>query len=249
MTPSSASTEAVVLLAKAVAEIRASHAQLQSLISQLLAKVDMLPATSPLVPPIAAVGVNDMSFAAPLSLCTHFPNINSLALAVIITHEFKAADLHKLDLTSHDKKMAYMFNRTMNQFKISHHAAREYKTLFSVLIPLQTHFQILAFHINNASATETFWAYMEQLLELVAEHKWSVVFAYSSTIDMPKWWLAITPNEATATAISSPNMSMPTRSPHPSQTIKSTSATHTSSNLSGPSHKFNDGKGTANPCP
>ncbi|KAG6875158.1 hypothetical protein C0993_010550 [Termitomyces sp. T159_Od127] len=155
MTPPSASTEAAVLSAEEVAEIRTSHTQLQALISQLLAKVDALPAlapapapmmlpapqaSGPFVPPIATVGLNGASFAAPLSLRTRFPDIDTSALAAIIMHEFKAADLHKLDPTNRDKETAYTFNGSTNQFELSHCAAREYKTPFSVLIPLQSYF-------------------------------------------------------------------------------------------------------------
>ncbi|KAG6874595.1 hypothetical protein C0992_007381 [Termitomyces sp. T32_za158] len=155
MTPPPASTEATVLSAEEVAEIRTLHAQLQALISQLLAKVDALPAlapapalltlpvpqaSGPFVPPIATIGLNGASFAAPLSLCTRFPDVDTLALAAIITHEFKAADLHKLDLMNRDKETAYTFNGLTNQFELSHHAVREYKTPFLVLIPLQSYF-------------------------------------------------------------------------------------------------------------
>ncbi|KAG5720962.1 hypothetical protein E4T56_gene413 [Termitomyces sp. T112] len=111
----------------------------------------------PFVAPITAVGVNGASIATPLSLCTHFPNVDTSVLIAIITHKFKAADLHKLNPTNCNKETAYMFNGLTNQFKISHHAAKEYKNHFLVLIPLQTYFWILAFHVNNTSAMDTFW--------------------------------------------------------------------------------------------
>ncbi|KAG6885187.1 hypothetical protein C0993_004971 [Termitomyces sp. T159_Od127] len=151
--PPSASPEPAALSAEEVAEIRNSRT-IQALITQLIAKVDAQPdpstapdpqtlapaAASESVPPIAAVGVNGASFAAPLSLCTHFPDVDTSVLASIITHEFKAADLHKLNPTNRDKETAYTFNGLTNQFEVSHRAAKEYKTPFSVLIPLQTYF-------------------------------------------------------------------------------------------------------------
>ena len=76
--------------------------------------------------------------------------------------------------------MAYTFNGSTNQFEVSHKVAREYKMPFSVLIPLQSYFQILAFHVNSAAATDTFWTYTEQLLELVAEYEWPAVLTYHS---------------------------------------------------------------------
>ena len=165
MTPPPAPAEGATLSAEEVAEIQNSHAQLQALITQLIAKVDAQPepastaaGQSPgaFVPPIAAVGVNGASFVAPLSLCTRFPDVDTSVLAAIITHKFKAADLHKLDPTNRDRETAYMFNSLTNQFEVSHWMAKEYKTAFSVLIPLQTYFWILAFHINNVLAIDTF---------------------------------------------------------------------------------------------
>ncbi|KAG5341960.1 hypothetical protein C0989_006472 [Termitomyces sp. Mn162] len=97
-------------------------------------------APSPFVPPIAAVGINGASFTAPLSLCTCFPDAERSVLVAIIMHKFKAADLHKLNPMNWDREMAYTFNGSTNQFEVSHRAAKEYKTLFSVLIPLQTYF-------------------------------------------------------------------------------------------------------------
>ena len=157
MTPPPASPEVATLSVKEVAEIRSSHVQLQALITQLIAKVDAQLEPQPVpsfphstafpagptmaagafVPPIAVVGVNGTSFTTPLSLCTWFPNVNSSVLAAIIMHEFKAADLHKLDPTNHNKETAYTFNGTTNQFEVSHWAAKEYKTAFSVLIPFK----------------------------------------------------------------------------------------------------------------
>ncbi|KAG5351645.1 hypothetical protein C0989_005417, partial [Termitomyces sp. Mn162] len=161
---------------------------LKNLMAQLLDRVSspapsplpnlLIPATGmatlppgPFFPLIAAVGINGASSTTPLSLRTCFPDANSAVLVAIITHDFKAADLHKLDPTNWDQETAYTFNGATNQFEVSHHARREYKTPFSVLIPLQTYFHILTFHMNDAAATEMFWAYTEQLLELVAEYK------------------------------------------------------------------------------
>ncbi|KAG6898154.1 hypothetical protein C0993_007053 [Termitomyces sp. T159_Od127] len=198
MTPPPALPETATLSAEEVAEIRNSHTQLKNMMSLLLewigsqatpAPIPSLPTTAikqnpqlapPFVPPIAALGVNGVLSAIPLSLCTRFPDADLAILAVIITHNFKAADLHRLDPTNCNRKTAYTFNGSSNQFEISHRAAKEYKTPFSVLIPLQTYFCILTFHVNDSTATKTFWAYTEQLLKLVAEYEWPVVFAYHS---------------------------------------------------------------------
>ncbi|KAH0581747.1 hypothetical protein H2248_011430 [Termitomyces sp. 'cryptogamus'] len=166
--------------------------ELKNLMAQLLDRVSPSPLSNlliaaigmatlllgPFVPPITAVGINGASLTTPLFLRMHFPDANSAVLATIITHDFKTADLHKLDPTNQDQETMYTFNGATDQFKVSHCAGREYKMPFSVLIPLQTYFHILVFHVNDAAATEMFWADTEQLLELVAEYKWSAVFAY-----------------------------------------------------------------------
>ncbi|KAG6867038.1 hypothetical protein C0993_007326, partial [Termitomyces sp. T159_Od127] len=116
----------MVLSAEEVAEIRTSHAQLQALISQLLAKVDVPPALSP-APTLLTLPV-------PQAMGPFVPSITTIGvntLAAIITHEFKAADLHKLNLMNGDKETAYTFNRLTNQFELSYYAVREYKTPFS----------------------------------------------------------------------------------------------------------------------
>ncbi|KAG5725572.1 hypothetical protein E4T56_gene9085 [Termitomyces sp. T112] len=112
------------------------------------------------VPPIPGAGLNSASSTASLSLCTHFPNVNSVVIMAIISHEFKATDLHKLNPTNCDKEVAYTFNGLTNQFK--------------------TYFDILAFHINNTSATSSFFHYTTHLVKLIAEYKWTAVYNYHS---------------------------------------------------------------------
>ncbi|KAG5337252.1 hypothetical protein C0989_010085 [Termitomyces sp. Mn162] len=192
MTPPPASSEPASLTTEEVAEIRNSHTQIIVLMNQLLEKNGSQPSfpashaassaagqtAASFVPTIMAVGTYGASSAIPLPLHSRFPDADTSVLVVIITHNFKAADLHKLDPTNRDRETTYTFNGLTNQFKISNWAAKEYKTPFLVLIPLQSYFQILMFHVNDCAATESFWAYIEQLLELVAEYKWSVVYAY-----------------------------------------------------------------------
>ncbi|KAG5734538.1 Integrase/recombinase xerD like protein [Termitomyces sp. T112] len=133
---------------------------------------------STFVPPIPGTGINGASSAASLSLHTHFPDVDMAVIVAIITHEFKASDLHKLDPTNWDKETAYTFNGSTNQFKVSNQVAREAKTPFSVIISLQSYFDILSFHISNVSAMSTFFRYMAHLIKLIAKYKWSAVYDY-----------------------------------------------------------------------
>ncbi|KAG6855586.1 hypothetical protein H0H87_000517 [Tephrocybe sp. NHM501043] len=67
------------------------------------------PAITPVVPSIEfmpPMSLTNVNSASPLhSLHSHFPNIEAVVIMAIITQEFKAANLHKLDPTNHDKEM------------------------------------------------------------------------------------------------------------------------------------------------
>ena len=56
--------------------------------------------------------------------------------------------------------------------------AKEYETSFSVIIPLQSYFNILAYHINDATATSSFFHYMAHVMKLLAKYKWVAVYNY-----------------------------------------------------------------------
>ncbi|KAG6867237.1 hypothetical protein C0993_005336, partial [Termitomyces sp. T159_Od127] len=172
-----------------------SHAELRAMMQDLLARFNSTPTastslftTTPMpaptlpgptfVPPIPGVGLNGASSAAFLSLRTHFPDVDSAVIVAIISHEFKAMDLHKLDPTNCDRDVAYTFNGSTNQFEVSNRAAKEYKTPFSIIIPLQMYFDILAFHVNNASATSLFFCYTTHLVKLIAEYEWTAMYDY-----------------------------------------------------------------------
>ena len=60
--------------------------------------------------------------------------------------------------TNRDKETAHTFNGTTNQF--------------------ETYFNILAFHVNSATATGAFYCYTAHLLKLVAEYEWTAIYYY-----------------------------------------------------------------------
>ncbi|KAG6895767.1 hypothetical protein C0993_009204 [Termitomyces sp. T159_Od127] len=144
--------------------------------------------TTAFVPPIPGIGINGASTFTPLlSLRSRFPDVDLAVIAAIITHDFKAADLHKLNPMNCDREVTYTFNGSTNQFEVSHWAACEYKNPFAVLVPLTTYFKILAFHVNDSTATDAFWDYTAHLLKLVTEYEWSVVFVYHSVFFNRRW--------------------------------------------------------------
>lgn len=213
-----------------------SHSQLHTMMTELLTSISSMtsnsiatPAATPqdaastvqlqvvsaFVPPIPGVGTNSTSTAS-ITLHTQFSDVDAAVITAIITHEFKAVDLHKLDPTNRDKKTTYTFNSSTNQFEVSHRAAKEYRTPFTVLIPLQTYFDILVFHANNATATGAFYRYTAHLLKLIAEYEWTAVYDYHTIFfnrrraemaagDYSQWDAATTTSSpSTCTAIAKP---------------------------------------------
>lgn len=133
------------------------------------------------VPLITVAAANGMSIIVSTSLHACFPNIEVAVITAIITHKFKAANFHKLNLMNHDKEVAYTFNGATNQFKISSRMAKEYKNTFSVIIPLQRYFNMLGFHLPKCNTVPfVFYEYTAHLIELITEYEWSAVFQYHS---------------------------------------------------------------------
>ncbi|KAG6901490.1 hypothetical protein C0995_011210 [Termitomyces sp. Mi166 len=169
--------------------LNAMVTELGTLVRDMLARMNSnaTPAQSPqattaaeFTPPITAVTANGTSIVAPASLHTCFPDIEAAVITAIIMHEFKAADLHKLDSTNQDKEVAYTFNRATNQFEVSNRATKEYKNPFSVLVPLQCYFNMLGFHLpkynNMAMGDYSGWGI--PATDLLSKH----IYAYRKTV-------------------------------------------------------------------
>ncbi|KAG6823787.1 hypothetical protein H0H87_000324, partial [Tephrocybe sp. NHM501043] len=171
-------------------------------------------------------------------------------ITAIITHEFKAADLHKLDPTNHDKETAYTFNGSTNQFEVSNRVAKDYKNPFSIIIPLQHYFRVVSFHVGNPMVTDVFYQYVAHLLELIAEYEWTAVLNYHSVF--------FNRRRAEMAAGDYSNWSLPATdllSKHvyayrkPSATKTAKLGTRAPANTGDTCRNFNEGKCTATPCP
>lgn len=57
---------------------------------------------------------NGMSIIVPSSLHACFPNVKVVIITAIIMHEFKAANIYKLNPINCDKEVAYTFNGITN---------------------------------------------------------------------------------------------------------------------------------------
>ncbi|KAH0579953.1 hypothetical protein H2248_002773 [Termitomyces sp. 'cryptogamus'] len=225
-----------------------SHGKLSSLMKNLLKRLNGSPAaTTPSLIPATMVPQTGGEFVPPIS----GTGINVVIMA-IITHKFKATDLHKLDPTNCNKEMAYTFNGSMNQFEVSHCTAKEYKTPFTVLIPLQTYFDILSFHVNNASAMGVFYKYTALLLKLDAEYGWTAIYEYHAVFfnchhaemaagDYLQWGKQ--DNDLLSEHVYGHCKAAPTKQ------SRGTAGAKTVSSPTDPCKKFNNGKCPNSPCP
>ncbi|KAG5324177.1 hypothetical protein C0989_011878 [Termitomyces sp. Mn162] len=66
--------------------------------------------TTKFMAPITTVLTNGMSVTTPTSLCACFPDVEAVVITAIIAHEFKAANLHKLNPTNRDREVSYTLN-------------------------------------------------------------------------------------------------------------------------------------------
>ncbi|KNZ74316.1 hypothetical protein J132_07368 [Termitomyces sp. J132] len=201
------------------------------------------------VPPVAGLGVTGTSSTASLSLHTRLPEVDSAVRGAIISHDFKAVDLHKLDPTQRDKGTAYTFNGSRNLFEVSHRLVKEFKIPLSVIIPLQTYFDILSFHVKDNMVAGHFFWYTALLVKLVAEYAWSAVYDYHSVIfNRRRADMAVGAYSQCGQRDNDcyPNMSYAHRKAMPA---KASNGSFSRASMSKePCRNLNEGKCTANPC-
>ncbi|KAF7981494.1 hypothetical protein HWV62_33037 [Athelia sp. TMB] len=117
------------------------------------------------------------------SLLSRFPKVEAATLASIIQHDFRSADLYKLDSKYRDKseRQVLAFNGTSIEVASRDSVAKEYKSLNSVSIPLSVYFSILC-QAAPASAladiSVDFLWYQAHLLKLSTDYEWPAVLAY-----------------------------------------------------------------------
>ncbi|KAJ7783462.1 hypothetical protein DFH07DRAFT_726930 [Mycena maculata] len=125
--------------------------------------------TAPLAP------LNSPAGASP-SLRTLFPDIEPACIIAVITHELRAADLYKLDPRLKDAEPTYSLSPT-GAFEMNMSKHKAYKTLNSILLPLNTYFSILTVHTHGAPAA-FFHRHTAHLVTLASEYEWLAVLEY-----------------------------------------------------------------------
>lgn len=138
------------------------------------------------------LGSTTQSFVGPLtsnpaagtSLLRLFPEVEAATIFQIITHEFKAIDLSKLDSRLRDQaQCGYLeFDDGRLQLRNAEPTIKDYPTPVSVIYLLQIYFRILMVYANpTGKALEVALAtnsYAATLLKFSTEFDWHAVLAY-----------------------------------------------------------------------
>ena len=104
------------------------------------------------------------------SLSSIFTDVDPAYLATIISHQFFAEDLHRLDGGSNCLDSMDTNNCDFDQ---AHHL------LNSVISPLCIYFTILSTFFNEEpSIPQVFFQYLKELQHIAAEFEWGAVFEY-----------------------------------------------------------------------
>ncbi|GLB42544.1 hypothetical protein LshimejAT787_1105590 [Lyophyllum shimeji] len=221
------------------------------------------PAAPPPVAPPTFVGPLTANPAAgaspPPTLLSLFPEVEAATITSIIRHEFRGSDLYKLDSRYRDKTERQVLSLNGGTLKLSSNdtALREYKTPNSILIPLQTYFNILVQHAHAhhfgraADVAFGFFRYSAHLTQVASEYEWHAVVPYHMAFfakrrremidgDYSGWGrvdmeLRGEHLYADRTRKASPKLSLSRRA--------------TPSNPTDPCRNFNTGKCTAEKCP
>lgn len=156
---------------------------LRALVAEVAQKVEETAArtsagttnTSSFVPPINSAGTGTSP-----SLRSLFPNVEAAHITAIITHDFRGADLYKLDSRYRDKETAYTFNGTTGQFESSNRAAKDYKSYDALYLPLVTYFSILSAHLpNQRTIPFVFFQFLIHLQKITRDYEWNAVLEYT----------------------------------------------------------------------
>lgn len=116
-----------------------------------------------------------------------FPHVEAAVIMSVINHEFKPLDLYKLNFRLKEKANEKLLavsaagaNLAIAEDERS--SSKHYKTLQSVIIPLQTYARILGLHHTASGNAHVIWSaftiYTAHLLRLTEDYEWHAVLQY-----------------------------------------------------------------------
>ncbi|KAJ3964062.1 hypothetical protein EV361DRAFT_812674, partial [Lentinula raphanica] len=185
--------------------------------------------------------------------------VEAATITAIITHNFRASDLYKLDSRYRDKTERQVLSLKGETLKLTTNdtAYRDYKSLNSVAIPLSTYFSILVCHAEVSSRisriSTDFFKYNAHLIKIASEYEWTAVVAYHMAFfnkrrremqegDFSGWGKV--DMELRSEYLYSANCLV-----SPAKLSSKRLPTSPPTNKSDPCRKFDQGTCTATPCP
>ena len=120
----------------------------------------------------------------PNDIASLFRHVDDDLLTAILNHELPAAQLYKLDtrrIAEAEWHMVDLEDSTVS-FRCVPSALEIYKTLDSLLVPLNTYFSILCVHgLQNGQPITLpcyFFKYSSHLVKIAAQYEWHAVLLY-----------------------------------------------------------------------
>ncbi|ETW82164.1 hypothetical protein HETIRDRAFT_427287 [Heterobasidion irregulare TC 32-1] len=125
------------------------------------------------VPSFATLASINPTVTVSPSLLSQFHLVELAVIKAIVNHNFRAADLYKLDPQ----------HRGRGGWRAHDRDAMELGSLSSVIIPLGTYFSILGFAIAPANPSigpivSGFWAYIASLMQFASQYEWAAIHLY-----------------------------------------------------------------------
>ncbi|KAJ3710537.1 hypothetical protein C8R42DRAFT_544841, partial [Lentinula raphanica] len=118
------------------------------------------------------------------SLLSLFPEVEVATITAIITHDFRASNLYKLDSRYRDKTERQVLSLKGETLELTTNDSsyREYKSLNAIAVPLSTYFSILVCHAEASGKVSRisldFFKYNAHLIRISSEYEWPAVIAY-----------------------------------------------------------------------
>ncbi|KAJ3793251.1 hypothetical protein GGU11DRAFT_692146 [Lentinula aff. detonsa] len=142
------------------------------------------PLAAPSQPPYTPPLTGNTAAGASSSLLSLFPEVEAASITAIITHDFRASDLYKLDSRYRDKTERQILSLKGETLELTTNdsAYRDYKSLNAIAISLSTYFSILVSHAETSGKVSRicmdFFKYNAHLIKIASEYEWSAVIAY-----------------------------------------------------------------------
>lgn len=134
-------------------------------------------------PPFVGPLTTNQAAGASHRLLTLFPEVEEAVIIAIVTHQFRAAELYKLDSRYRDKMERQTLEVDNGSVRVkTDSSVRDYPTPTSIELPMLVYIRILVAHCSSNSDASTinlhFLSYIESFLKIRSEYDWPAVLNY-----------------------------------------------------------------------